>query len=978
VNPDTPDAPIRFGIKARLFLAVGLLAALTLAASAVAWLVFLDIEQAVDRVTARSLPGMVTALTLAEKSSEIAAAAPGLVAADSQSELVRSHERIGQRLSDMASLMSGLYAAGVDPGRIATLASLQAQLSITLTDLVEAVEGRLRQRDRRQALTARLAERHQRFAEVLEPLIDDTVFDMVMSGDREARQGRQAITRLVEGGVGRIDALLTVEAQANLAAGLMAQAAHAQDAALLAPMEDRFTSAAATIRRSLRALAPRGGIAGGSLGALEAAALDLLAHGSGREGMFARRRAILAAQPVAVPPPGLETAALEAAHEALLQLLVPMVDDAAFDLVQATDEVLLTSSTMVTGLIDIGTTLLHTLLTVRAEGNLLWGLLTQAGSATDSDFLRPLAERYTAAEGTIDRMLADLPASMPRGPIRDAADAVLDFGAGEQSLFTTRASELRHQAQAQQSLEASRRLAERVSAEVQAIVAEASVQSNLAAYRSADAIRTGQIAMLAITALSLIGAAILLGLYVVPQILRPLERITRAMTVLAGGDTGVDIPGRDRKDELGRMAQALGVFRDTAIEVQESNLREIRETRARLQDAIESISEGFSLYDADDRLVVCNSKYQTLMHPGLAGEVVPGMTFEAIIRRSANRGYVQDAIGRVDEWVAERLAKHRNPGPAHIHRRGDLWVLVSERKTEDGGTVALYSDISALKQREEELAKKTLALEQLSSQLAKYLSPQVYESIFTGRQEVKITSQRKKLTVFFSDIAGFTETADRMESEDLTQVLNQYLTEMSRIALAHGATIDKYVGDAILIFFGDPTSRGVKEDALACVRMALEMRQRMEELQQIWRENGIERPLRCRMGINSGYCTVGNFGSEDRMDYTIIGGGVNLAARLETAATPGDILISYETHALVKDEIACEEHGRISVKGIAEPVTTWRVLDSIEAVERNRNRFRATQPHMNLELDPDAMSDEERAEAVNVLRQALSQIDRES
>jgi class 3 adenylate cyclase len=132
---------------------------------------------------------------------------------------------------------------------------------------------------------------------------------------------------------------------------------------------------------------------------------------------------------------------------------------------------------------------------------------------------------------------------------------------------------------------------------------------------------------------------------------------------------------------------------------------------------------------------------------------------------------------------------------------------------------------------------------------------------------------------------------------------------MSRIALDHGATIDKYVGDAIVIFFGDPESNGAKEDALACVLMAIAMRERMDDLADIWRDKGLETPLRCRMGINTGFCTVGNFGSDDRMDYTIVGGGVNLASRLESAATPGEILISYETYALVREEIRCEAHA---------------------------------------------------------------------
>ena len=130
----------------------------------------------------------------------------------------------------------------------------------------------------------------------------------------------------------------------------------------------------------------------------------------------------------------------------------------------------------------------------------------------------------------------------------------------------------------------------------------------------------------------------------------------------------------------------------------------------------------------------------------------------------------------------------------------------------------------------QELKRSGRELEALSSKLAKYLAPQVYASIFSGRQEVRLASQRKKLSVLFCDLVGFTETTERLESEDLTQLLNNYLTEMSRLALDHGATVDKYIGDAIMMFFGDPESRGVKEDALACVRAALAMQRRMREL----------------------------------------------------------------------------------------------------------------------------------------------------
>jgi len=475
----------------------------------------------------------------------------------------------------------------------------------------------------------------------------------------------------------------------------------------------------------------------------------------------------------------------------------------------------------------------------------------------------------------------------------------------------------------------------------------------------------------------------------------PLSRLLSSINKAKSGE------GRERvkwhsSDELGQVISAFNDMQEQQ-EAYERELREGRDTlerrvdertaellaatneatraRGQLTAAIETISEGFSLYDKEDRLVICNTRYQELLRPEVGAVIEPGTRFETIVRSAASQGLITDTEDGIESWIAERLARHSRPGEPHLqHRKDGRWILISERKTEDGGTVAVYADITELKQREEELAEKSNALEQLSNQLAKYLSPQIYESIFHGKQEVKVASSRKKLTVFFSDIADFTEAADKLESEELTQLLNHYLTEMSRIALDHGATIDKYVGDAILIFFGDPESSGVREDALACVRMAIAMRDKMQELQRLWRESGIEKPLRCRMGIHTDYCTVGNFGSEDRMDYTIIGGGVNTASRLESAATPGEILISYETFALVRDKIACEERGEIQVKGIAYPVASYGILGSHESLARERRRLREEHPSLKLDLDLDAMTAEERKRAAELLQRGLDMI----
>ena len=223
-----------------------------------------------------------------------------------------------------------------------------------------------------------------------------------------------------------------------------------------------------------------------------------------------------------------------------------------------------------------------------------------------------------------------------------------------------------------------------------------------------------------------------------------------------------------------------------------------------------------------------------------------------------------------------------------------------------------------------ELARTNEFLSGLAKKIAKYLPPQLSSGIFAGK-DVQVATERKKLTVFFSDVVDFTSTAERMQPEELTALLNEYLTEMSSVAAAHGGTVNKFIGDAILVFFSDPETRGAVEDARACLAMALDMQRRLAELNVRWRKRGIAEPFRARMGINTGFCNVGNFGSDDRMDYTIIGAEANLAARLQSVADPGGIVLSYETFMLVRDMVRARPLEPITLKGIAYPVVPYAV-----------------------------------------------------
>lgn len=276
---------------------------------------------------------------------------------------------------------------------------------------------------------------------------------------------------------------------------------------------------------------------------------------------------------------------------------------------------------------------------------------------------------------------------------------------------------------------------------------------------------------------------------------------------------------------------------------------------------------------------------------------------------------------------------------------------------------------SLVKERTIELIDRNNQLETLSVRLSKYLSPQIYSSLFRENRSVSTPAKRKKLTVFFSDIVNFSDITERVESEDITRILNEYLNEMSNIALKYGATIDKYVGDAIMIFFGDPETLGVQEDARACVLMAVEMQRMIKRLSVRWQKQGFDHPFQIRIGINTGYCTVGDFGSNERMDYTIIGHQVNLAARLEQAAKPDTVLISHDTYALVKDYVDVEEREPLTVKGNSRTIQAFTVVGLKEPALQSLIQIEAT--GLNVEVD---LSIADRDVVTKALRSALEQI----
>ncbi len=209
--------------------------------------------------------------------------------------------------------------------------------------------------------------------------------------------------------------------------------------------------------------------------------------------------------------------------------------------------------------------------------------------------------------------------------------------------------------------------------------------------------------------------------------------------------------------------------------------------------------------------------------------------------------------------------------------------------------------------------------------LKRYLPPGVVDEIIEGGRDLAPRTERRKITVMFSDVHGFTAATDGLEPEELARLLNGYLSAMSDIAFSAGATIDKFRGDGMMVFFGAPRAMDPAEGARTCLRMGIEMCRKVEELRKQWFNEGYDWDLGIRMGINTGYATVGEFGSADRLDYTAIGTEVNLAARLEAACETDTILISHATWALVRDEFPCTPLGPVELKGIHRQVRAYNV-----------------------------------------------------
>ncbi|HET6712851.1 MAG TPA: adenylate/guanylate cyclase domain-containing protein [Actinomycetota bacterium] len=330
------------------------------------------------------------------------------------------------------------------------------------------------------------------------------------------------------------------------------------------------------------------------------------------------------------------------------------------------------------------------------------------------------------------------------------------------------------------------------------------------------------------------------------------------------------------------------------------------------------ITDSEGLVSAETESFASNRRFLTIAVAGFSGvSLLIALTLGAILSWSLIR-----PVRRVDAAL-EQIAEGDFETRVDVPNRDEFGNLTRNLNRTTGHLSTLYRDLQELNDNLQQTVETKVAELERTSRLRRYLSPKLADSIVSGSRDVTLGPSRKFLTTFFSDVRGFTAAAEQMEPEELVNELNEYFSEMTEIVFKHGGTLDKYVGDAVMVFFGDPIPQD--DHAERAVSMALEMLERMRALEDHWYRR-YDQVFEIGIGIATGWVTVGDIGSPARTDYTVLGNQVNLASRLADKASARQILVTERTMVAVEHLVDGRLVDEIELKGISRPIKVYEIV----------------------------------------------------
>ncbi|RKQ70277.1 methyl-accepting chemotaxis protein [Oceanibaculum indicum] len=569
------------GIREKLLMAFGGAAIMTVLAGGVAWFSFERVKDSLATITDEAVPMSEAALKIAADVNGFLAVAPALQAATTPKEREDARAALDERTnllnSDIIDLARVLGEAGEQ--QVQGLRTSVETLASRLQSIDQIVKESLAIKRKRQDMVDEANLAHGAILADIDPKVESARTGLVTAAEEATANSGRTITDLLENQVGALRAALEVKAEVNSLLGIYTQVASAQDATHLRPLRDQFDATARRIAPNLEKLWDLG--SGANVVMLVE---EMVAKGRDANGLFATRMDELTGSDFqkleAMRSRRVELMReLLALYENLTLALVTLVDDTGFDLVLSSEVTIADNSFIITRLMEKDVSMLRALLSIQGEANLLAGVLAAASNESRTAEIDALSGRFAGASSRVNAYLEELQnGGQDVAMLASTVNMLIEYGTADGNLFDLRRQELALGEKASEALAAGKVQATALQFAVDALVDEASGKIEDAKAATNDVIMASTTAMLVIVGASIIGAVLLGWLYVGRAVVGRLMRLTTAMESISQGDLTAEIPNSGR-DEIARMADALAVFRDNAVALEESRAAADQERR---------------------------------------------------------------------------------------------------------------------------------------------------------------------------------------------------------------------------------------------------------------------------------------------------------------------------------------------------------------------------------------------------------------
>lgn len=730
------------------------------------------VQSQLTSITNDGIPALITAYEVSESTTNIRSSAASVATSANPSQLAARRERLVEDLERAHAVIDRFEIDAEDSGLVDRLVASVNHVEQVSQSLAETIAQRI---DLEIALKERiqaLAQTHALFNASIAPVIDDQLAVLSAESERVGRGTEATVTFLQELSVQGLIPLLSLQVQL----GIME---HSLVAALTAASED-------SVDEAWSAFVPSSSIALRNVSELRESAsaqqaidveavselLDIIvAFGASETSVFEQRRAIQRNP---------ETLSLNAADvQSDLRRAISQIEfNLRNSIIKIRGQTVTVASDLrrqvgesLDAINDAGIEGYGALLKMEVLGNQAVGILSLVPFAEDTAKLQELRVALQTVETETMHLLESLSTRAEMSGTVELAARLVGFGVDTENVFELRAQELIEVQRANWLLQSTNNLTSSMSDLATAIVSDTRTAANVSAGRVLDTLGKSRLILVLVLSASLV---VILGAiaYVSRSLGSRLGAFSNAALSLAGGNLHVALPEPSGRDEVSRLMRALAVFRDTAVEMERSNLREIERTRQRLIDAIESISDGFAYFDDHNNLVLCNTRYQDFLGDPNGSFVRPGITLTELASMvPAGSGVI---VG-LDTLDRQRKALGSNGVDLTSLRqlRDGRWVNIEKRQTTDGGTVVVYSDISELKSREVQLTDAKEQAEAANEAKSTFLATMSHEirTPLNGIIGMSRLLSTTKLNVEQQDFANTIETA----ADTLLTIINDIL-----------------------------------------------------------------------------------------------------------------------------------------------------------------------------------------------------------